>query len=222
MGLLDRAMKSSGSKKFLIDGFPRNFDNLLVWYDIMGKTCSIIFVLNMDLNEEDMMIRLLERAKSSGRSDDNEETIKKRFKTFYIDTMPVLNIYSLAGKLRTISSLPSPKIVYRQVSELFDSLAILPPYQRTFALIKPDGVNKGNVPQILQLIADRNLTIIKMKVIKISIEALTECYRNMTSDVRDSMTSGAAVALILEGTGISHIYDILFLFMHLLYHTRYV
>jgi adenylate kinase family enzyme len=52
----------------------------ITWYDLWKLDCP--FVLNMDLSEEDMLKRLLERSKSSGRSDDNEETISKRSKTF--------------------------------------------------------------------------------------------------------------------------------------------
>jgi UMP-CMP kinase len=206
VGLLGKAMKSSGSKKFLIDGFPRNNDNLSIWYDLMSETSTISFVLNMDLSEEDMLIRLLERSKSSGRSDDNEETIKKRFKTFYKDTMPVLDMYSMAGKLRTISSAPPPAVVYHETAKLFRSLEILAPYQRTFALIKPDAVTNNSVPDILNAIAEAGLSVVVMKVITMSSQAMSLFYKehegkSFFPELKEFMTSGPAVALVLEGTG---------------------
>jgi UMP-CMP kinase len=206
VGLLGKAMQSSGSKKFLIDGFPRNHDNLLVWYDLMSETSTVSFVLNMDLSEEDMLKRLLERSKSSGRSDDNEETIKKRFKTFYQDTMPVLDMYSMAGKLRTISSAPPPAVVYHETSKLFRSLKILAPFQRTFALIKPDAVANNSVPDILNAIAEASLSVVVMKVITMSSQAMSQFYKehegkNFFPELKEFMTSGPAIALVLEGTG---------------------
>ena len=208
VGLLAKAMESSEKKKFLIDGFPRNVDNLIVWYDMMSAKTIVNFVLNLDLSEEDMLARLLERGKSSGRSDDNVETITKRFKTFYADTMPVLEMFSMAGKLRTISSLSAPAVVFRNASKLFDSLNVLQPYQRTFALIKPDAVANGCCPDILAAITEANLTVVKMKVITMTVEAVTEFYsehegKAFFPNLKAFMTSGPAVAMILEGKGAS-------------------
>ncbi len=49
-----------------------------------------------------MVERLLGRAKTSGRVDDNEETIKKRLKTFEEQTLPVLDVYEKQGKVRKV------------------------------------------------------------------------------------------------------------------------
>ena len=46
-----------------------------------------------------MLKRLLERGKTSGREDDNEESIKKRFQTYHVTTMPVLDHYNKLGKV---------------------------------------------------------------------------------------------------------------------------
>ena len=49
-----------------------------------------------------MTKRLLGRAETSGRVDDNEETIKKRLKTFHDITTPVVDYYEQQGKLRKV------------------------------------------------------------------------------------------------------------------------
>ena len=49
-----------------------------------------------------MVERLLGRAKTSGRVDDNEVTIKKRLKTFEDQTLPVLGVYDKQGKIRKV------------------------------------------------------------------------------------------------------------------------
>lgn len=54
------------------------------------------------VSDETMTKRLLGRAETSGRVDDNEETIKKRLKTFHDITTPVVDYYEQQGKLRKV------------------------------------------------------------------------------------------------------------------------
>ena len=203
--LLKNAMVASGCKKFLIDGFPRNHENMTVWFDKMNDMCTIQLVLNLDLSEAIMTERILERGKTSGRTDDNAVAIKKRLATFNNDTVPVLKAFYLSGKLRTISSQPPPVVVFQHAVKMTNSIALLTPYQRTFALIKPDAVAKGSVPQILTAIADANLVVVSMKVISMTDQAVEGFYREHYGKpffpaLKRLMTSGPAVALILEST----------------------
>ena len=100
LGLIEDAMKRSGdSPGFLIDGFPREINQGLEFERLITPCCV---VLSYECSEEVMMQRLLERGKTSGRADDNEETIKKRFHTFKESTMPVLEYYDKEGKLRKV------------------------------------------------------------------------------------------------------------------------
>ena len=61
--------------------------------------------------------RLLKRAKTSGRADDNMETIKKRFDTFLNTSMPVIDYYEKQGKVAKISAEPAPEKIFKQVSK---------------------------------------------------------------------------------------------------------
>lgn len=70
--------QTKGDHHFLIDGFPRNQDNLDGWNRVMGNYAKVQFVLFFDCPEDVMEARLLERGKTSGRTDDNIESIKKR------------------------------------------------------------------------------------------------------------------------------------------------
>jgi adenylate kinase family enzyme len=67
-----------------------------------------------------MKKRLLFRGQSSGRVDDNEETIKQRLATFHDQTQPVVDHYSAQGKVRTVSSEDSSEVVFSKVAEIFD------------------------------------------------------------------------------------------------------
>lgn len=54
---------------------------------------DVSVMLNIQVDEEELIKRLLERGKTSGRSDDNLETIKKRLDTYNRDTTPVIDFY---------------------------------------------------------------------------------------------------------------------------------
>lgn len=69
-----------------------------------------------------MLQRLLERGKSSGRSDDNPESIKKRFKTAVEETQPVLDIFKSQGKLVEINSEREINTIFEEISKHFDKV----------------------------------------------------------------------------------------------------
>lgn len=117
--LLDNAMKSSSSNKFLIDGFPRNKENNDTWNRMMESKVNVKFVLFFDCPEEVMEKRLLKRGEDSGRSDDNIETIKKRFQTFCEHTIPVIQLYAQQNKVEKIDSNRDPESVWKDVQLAF-------------------------------------------------------------------------------------------------------
>lgn len=60
-------------------------------------------LLYVDAGKETMVKRLLKRGETSGRVDDNEETIKKRLETYYKATEPVITFYKSRGIVRQVS-----------------------------------------------------------------------------------------------------------------------
>ena len=113
--LLENAMTETLEKmnskkgKFLIDGFPRKMDQALKFEE---SVCPARFVLFFDAPEEVMQKRLLKRGETSGRADDNEESIKKRFKTFVETSMPVVEYYEKQGRVVKIKATEGPDGVY--------------------------------------------------------------------------------------------------------------
>ena len=105
------ALHKSGSQKgrFLVDGFPRKLDQA---HKFEEAVCPAKMVLFFDCPEDVMQSRLLERGKTSGRSDDNAESIKKRFKTFIETSMPVVDYYSKDAKVVKIDATSSPDQVF--------------------------------------------------------------------------------------------------------------
>jgi adenylate kinase family enzyme len=112
-------MIQSGGKLFLIDGFPRALDQAEAFETTIMPCKAVIF---FDCPEEEMNKRLLKRGETSGRADDNEETIRKRFKTFLEQSLPVKDRYTPLGKCFSISAVPPPEEVFLEVEKVMDSV----------------------------------------------------------------------------------------------------
>ena len=88
--LIKKSMDNYSKEKiFLIDGYPRNQDNIDGWIEIFGKDYELITSIILDCDEKELEKRLIERSKASGRIDDNIETIKKRLKTHMEESKPI-------------------------------------------------------------------------------------------------------------------------------------
>lgn len=101
-----------GPCRFLIDGFPRKMDQALKFEDDVAVAR---FVLFFECPEETMLKRLIKRGETSGRTDDNVESIRKRFQTFVETSMPVVEYFDKAGKVVKISCDQPVDSVYNQV-----------------------------------------------------------------------------------------------------------
>jgi UMP-CMP kinase len=106
-----------GKGKFLIDGFPRKMDQALKFEETV---CPAKFVLFFDCPEEEMEKRLMKRGETSGRADDNAESIKKRFKTFVETSMPVVDYYEKQGRVVKILATKTPNGVYKDVQTMVE------------------------------------------------------------------------------------------------------
>lgn len=121
VGLLRKAMEQSGNDKFLVDGFPRDEDNLKCWNDKMGDVATVKFLLYLACPQDVMLDRLLDRGKTSGRSDDNADSIRKRFLTYEKETKPIIESFRRAGKIREVDSNRDLEAVFADVSKCFAS-----------------------------------------------------------------------------------------------------
>ena len=119
--LLKKAMKDRGweKSKFLLDGFPRNQENIDEWEKQIGKEAHVRFVLYINVSKDVMKERLLARGKESGRADDNEETIMKRFDTFEKESLPIIKFYEKKKLVREIDSSKPVDEVYENVQKVF-------------------------------------------------------------------------------------------------------
>jgi len=105
-------MARHASRNFLIDGFPRSQDNLEGWEREMSDKTKILFVLLFDCSEEECVKRCLGRGEAgSGRSDDNEESLKKRILTYTNDTLPIINHFLGRNMVQKIDASLDPDSV---------------------------------------------------------------------------------------------------------------
>ena len=111
--------KVKTSKGFLIDGYPRQVDQGI---EFEKQIVPCKFVLYVEASDESMKKRLLHRGLSSGRVDDNEETIKHRLDTFHKLTKPVIDHYDKQNKLRKVNAENSPDLVFKEVQTVFDQI----------------------------------------------------------------------------------------------------
>ncbi|KAJ3013559.1 UNVERIFIED_CONTAM: hypothetical protein HDU68_000633 [Siphonaria sp. JEL0065] len=111
LGLLKSAISENmDTPGFLIDGFPRAMDQALEFESTIGK-CRTVLCFNCPLKV--LEARLLERGKTSGRADDNIDTIKKRFKTFEEQSMPVIEYFKKDGRAILVDSTAPIDKVYQ-------------------------------------------------------------------------------------------------------------
>lgn len=80
--LVKKRILSDKNRKFLLDGFPRSQENINAWNSVVGSLIKVKYLLFFEVALDVMETRLLKRAETSGRSDDNPETIKKRLDTY--------------------------------------------------------------------------------------------------------------------------------------------
>lgn len=99
--LKDFVRTNADAKGFIFDGYPRTEQQANVLDDFLANECNakIDAVLSLLVKDETLVERLLERGKSSGRTDDaNEEIIKNRIKEYYQKTDPVSIFYQNQSK----------------------------------------------------------------------------------------------------------------------------
>ena len=112
---MERLTRTTGRNNFLLDGFPRSAGNLEEWNRVFGPDADLPSMLYLECPYEVLEQRILGRAKFTGRSDDNIESLKRRFETFKAQTLPTVEFFRQQGKCVEIDTSQSRTDVYREV-----------------------------------------------------------------------------------------------------------
>jgi len=104
------------AERVIFDGFPRTIPQAEALDRLLEETGTrLLGVVLVEAPEEELVRRLLKRAELEGRSDDNEETIRRRLQVYREKTEPLIQYYEKTGALRRVEGLGTPDEVYARI-----------------------------------------------------------------------------------------------------------
>ena len=121
--LENRLSKDDCQNGYILDGYPRNKENVEAWDKILTDIVDIKAVFFFDCSHELMKKRIYGR--KDGRNDDNEETIIKRINIFENETKPLLSIFEKKRLLIRIDCNKKMEDIYEDVKNELKSLKVL-------------------------------------------------------------------------------------------------
>ena len=112
------------ARGFIFDGFPRTAKQAEALDELLhGKEMSIQATIALEVDEEVLIKRLLNRGKDSGRADDqDEEKIRNRFEEYNNKTAPLINYYKAQNKFHSITGVGTVTEISKQLIALLNSL----------------------------------------------------------------------------------------------------
>lgn len=122
--LIEKRIDSLNSEKYkgiILDGFPRTLEQAEALEQIFvkrGTSTDVMICLQVD--EDELISRLLNRGKTSGRSDDNLEVIKNRLTVYEKQTKPIVEFYKNIGKHTEIYGIGTVDEIFERISKVID------------------------------------------------------------------------------------------------------
>lgn len=111
-------------KGFIFDGFPRTIQQAEALDAFLKeREESISGLISLKVDDEEIVVRLLERGKTSGRADDsNEEVIRNRIKVYGEQTSPVYDYYDKKGKSQEILGVGTIDEIFNKLGDVVEKL----------------------------------------------------------------------------------------------------
>lgn len=107
----------------ILDGFPRTLPQAEALDKMLSqKNEKIHAFIELNVGEKELIDRLLKRGETSGRSDDNLETIKNRLEVFHNQTAPIGAYYKSQNKYHIIKGIGTINGIFDVISEIIDNL----------------------------------------------------------------------------------------------------
>lgn len=123
ISILDDVLEkeAKGKKGVIFDGFPRTIPQAEALNDLLKKRgTELSAVIGLEVPEEELVERMLNRGKMTGRADDNLETIKKRLDVYHNQTSPLRDHYMKQNKYLPINGSGNVDEIFRNISENID------------------------------------------------------------------------------------------------------
>lgn len=125
IGILDDVLEkeAKGKKGVIFDGFPRTIPQAEALNELLKKRGTELHaVVGLEVPEEELVQRMLNRGKETGRADDNPETIKKRLLVYHNQTSPLKDHYMKQNKYLRINGSGNVDDIYRSIAAGIDNL----------------------------------------------------------------------------------------------------
>ncbi|MFC4817477.1 MULTISPECIES: adenylate kinase [unclassified Flavobacterium] len=122
--LQDEVDKNPGSAGFLFDGFPRTLTQADALDQFLAsKGQSITATIALEADDEILVQRLLERGKTSGRVDDqDEEKIRNRYQEYNEKTAPLMDYYKAQDKFYAVNGIGTIAEITERLSDVIENL----------------------------------------------------------------------------------------------------
>ena len=123
ISILDEVLEkeAKGKKGVIFDGFPRTIPQAEALKDLLKKHDSDLHaVVGLEVPDEELVERMLNRGKETGRADDNLETIKKRLNVYHTQTSPLREYYQKEGKYLKINGTGHVDDIFSQIAAHLD------------------------------------------------------------------------------------------------------
>jgi adenylate kinase len=119
----DKISHHLDSKGFIFDGFPRTVNQAEALDSMLAKhNMGISGMIALEVPEDELKKRLLNRGKTSGRADDqDEDKINHRIRVYKEETAPVAEFYKKQGKFNSIHGVGSIEDIFGDITNAIDS-----------------------------------------------------------------------------------------------------
>ena len=124
--LKNKVDNSPEAEGFIFDGFPRTIPQAKVLDQLLADMdTSISALIALDVNDEEIVKRLLERGKVSGRKDDaNEEIIRNRIEVYKKETSPVFDYYAQYGKAVKVNGIGTIDEIFQRLCDVVEGVRV--------------------------------------------------------------------------------------------------
>jgi len=122
-----RLKEEDCSEGFLLDGYPRTLDQLHFLDEILAADgAALDAVIQLVVDPDEVVSRLLKRAHQEGRTDDTEETIRHRQALYQRETAPLIAVYGERGLVVEIDALGEVDDVSARIADALAARGIAP------------------------------------------------------------------------------------------------
>jgi adenylate kinase len=119
VGMVRSELEAAEAVRFLLDGFPRTSAQAAALDALLADLgAAVTAAVTLEVDDEELVGRMLQRAEQEGRSDDNEATIRTRMAVYHEQTRPLIDYYRGQGKLRRVDGRGSIDEVTARIREV--------------------------------------------------------------------------------------------------------